>query len=534
MTDTTQADFVIVGAGVAGGLIAHQLATAGKSVILMDAGPIVPRWKTVERFRNQFDKSDMSACYPSYPWAPAPSYGRPHDYFIQKGPIVFASEYLRLVGGTTWHWTGNTWRFLPNDFIEKSTFGVGRDWAITYDDLEPFYYAAELALGVAGDQDYGSPRKQPYPTPMIEMPYAEQKAMDLLNAYDPTFNVTSQPSTRSRQPYDGRPMCSGNNNCSPICPIGAMYCGVTHVERAQSAGATLIPNAVAFKLELGEKKRIKAVYYKDPQGVEHRVEGRHFVLTANAIETAKLMLMSESREFPNGIGNSSGMVGRNLMDHPKTGVTFYAGMPLWPGRGPEQSSSMLGFRDGPFRATQSPKKIQNWDINVSLSEAAKIFAGGKLLKPAELDERIRDRASRFMAYTAYHEILPLPTNRITPSSSLKDAIGIPRPEIYWDVDDYVRRGMAHTHEVFDSIVKALGGTEVKHDDSVQTSHHIVGTCIQGKNPADSVVDGYGRTYDHDNLFIAGGATMASVTTVNVTLSIAALALRTADALKREG
>src|SRR5665213_3854171 len=245
------------------------------------------------------------------------------------------------------------------------------------------------------------------------------------------------------------------------------------------------------------------------------------------------MLISTSGDYPNGVGNSSGMVGRNLMDHPKTSVTFYSGKPLWPGRGPEQSTSMIGYCDGAFRSTMAAKKIQNWDLNVTLSETQKIFKEGKLLKPAALNARIRDRASRFMSYNSYHEILPLPTNRVVPSKTEKDAIGIPRPEIYWNVDDYVKRGAAHTRKVFADIVSVLGGSETEYDDTFGTSQHPVGTTIMGNDPRDSVVDVACRSFDHQHLFIASGAVMASVSTFNITLTIAALALRVADTLKKE-
>jgi len=533
MNDTQDADIVIVGAGVAGSMVAHQLAMAGKSVLILEAGPRVPRWQTVERFRNQPDKGDMSEAYPNPPWAPAPHYSKPHDYYIQKGAIVYASEYLRMVGGTTWHFTANTWRFRPNDFKEKSTFGVGRDWPISYDDLEPYYYKAEVEIGVTGDQDYGSPRKQPYPMRQPPTPYAEKVAMELLNAFNPEFNVTTQPACRASRPYDGRPTCSGNNNCSPICPIGAMYNGIMHVEKAEHAGARVLENAVAYKIEVGPDRKIKAVHYKDSQGASHRIIGKYFVLASHTIETPKLMLISTSGDYPNGVGNSSGMVGRNLMDHPKTSVTFYSGKPLWPGRGPEQSTSMIGYCDGAFRSTMAAKKIQNWDLNVTLSETQKIFKEGKLLKPAALNARIRDRASRFMSYNSYHEILPLPTNRVVPSKTEKDAIGIPRPEIYWNVDDYVKRGAAHTRKVFADIVSVLGGSETEYDDTFGTSQHPVGTTIMGNDPRDSVVDADCRSFDHQNLFIASGAVMASVSTFNITLTIAALALRVADTLKKE-
>ena len=150
---TDQADVVVVGSGVAGALVAYQLALAGKSVIMLEAGPRLPRWQTVERFRNQPDKSDNSAAYPSTAWAPHPEYGPPNDYLILKGEHKFNSQYIRAVGGTTWHWAASAWRFIPNDFKMKTLYGVGRDWPIVYDDLEPYYYRAEQELGVWGPSD---------------------------------------------------------------------------------------------------------------------------------------------------------------------------------------------------------------------------------------------------------------------------------------------------------------------------------------------------------------------------------------------
>jgi choline dehydrogenase-like flavoprotein len=149
-TDTQKADVVVVGSGVAGAIVAHQLASTGKSVILLEAGPRMPRWEIVERFRNQPDKTDFMAPYPSGPWAPHPEYGPPNDYLILKGEHKFNSQYIRAVGGTTWHWAASAWRFIPNDFKMKTVYGVGRDWPIQYDDLEHYYQRAEEELGVWG------------------------------------------------------------------------------------------------------------------------------------------------------------------------------------------------------------------------------------------------------------------------------------------------------------------------------------------------------------------------------------------------
>jgi choline dehydrogenase-like flavoprotein len=535
MADTLQADVVVVGSGVAGAIVAHQLALAGKSVILLEAGPRMPRWQIVERFRNQADKSDNSAPYPSSAWAPHPEYGPPNNYLILKGEHKFNSQYIRAVGGTTWHWAASAWRFMPNDFKTQTVYGVGRDWPIQYDDLEHYYQRAEEELGVWGpsDEELGSPRSQPYPMQPLPLSYNEQTIKSALNGYDPKFHVVTEPVARNSRPYDGRPPCCGNNNCMPICPIGAMYNGIVHVEKAEQAGAKLIDNAVVYKLEVGPQKKITAALYKDPQGNERRVEGKYFVLAANGIETPKIMLMSTSHDFPNGVGNSSDMVGRNLMDHPGTGVTFYANEKLWPGRGPQEMTSLIGFRDGPFRATEAAKKIHLSNLARVDQETQKIFAEGKVLKPAELDARIRDQSARFVEFDCFHEILPAPENRILPSKTQTDAIGIPRPEITYRIDDYVKRGAAHTREVYATVTKVLGGTDVQFQDEFAPNNHITGAAIMGSDPHNSVVDKNCRTFDHPNLFISSSATMPTVGTVNVTLTIAALALRMADQLKKE-
>lgn len=530
-----QADIVVVGSGVAGALVAYELARAGKSVLMLEAGPRLPRWEIVERFRNQADKMDFMAPYPSTPWAPHPEYGPPNNYLVLKGEHQFNSQYIRAVGGTTWHWAASTWRFLPNDFKLRSVYGIARDWPIQYQDLERYYGLAEEALGVWGpnDEDLGSPRSQPYPMTPLPLSFSERTIKDALNAHDASFHVVTEPVARNSRPYDGRPTCCGNNNCMPICPIGAMYNGIVHVEKAEQAGARLIENAVVFKLEVGPNKRIVAARYKDSKGAEHRVEGKWFVLAANGIETPKLMLMSTSQDFPKGVGNSSDMVGRNLMDHPGTGVSFYADRKLWPGRGPQEMTSLIGFRDGPFRATQAGKKLHLSNISRIEQETQRIFKEGKLIKPADLDARIRDQAARYVQFDSFHEILPLPENRIVPSATEVDAIGIPRPEITYHIDDYVKRSAVHTREVYATAAQVMGGTNVEFHDDFAPNNHITGATIMGADPKDSVVDKDCRTFDHPNLFISSSSTMPTVGTVNVTLTIAALALRIADQLKKE-
>ncbi|MFV8782937.1 GMC family oxidoreductase [Microbulbifer sp. SA54] len=529
------AEFVIVGSGVAGALVASELARAGKTVIMLEAGPRLPRWQTVERYRNQADKTDFMACYPSAPWAPHPEYGAgKNDYLILKGRHRFNSQYIRAVGGTTWHWAASCWRFLPSDFKLNSLYGVGRDWPIEYADLEPWYQRAEAELGVWGpaDEDLGSPRRQPYPMNPLPLSYNEARIKQRMNAHNPDWRVVTEPVARNSRPYDGRPTCCGNNNCMPICPIGAMYNGIIHVEKAEASGAGLIHSAVVNRL-VSEGDRIVAVEYKDPAGNNFRVDGKTFVLAANGIETPKLMLLSRGHHHPDGVGNHSDMVGRNLMDHPGTGIRFYADEPLWPGRGPQEMTSVVGFRDGDFRAEYAGKKLHLSNLS-AVDHAAHVALGENLgVDVPALNARIRDLAARYVEFNSFHELLPDPGNRIVPSATEKDASGIPRPEITYSIGDYVARSARHTRETYSEIARLLGATGITYTDEFAPNNHITGTTIMGARAEDSVVDKDCRTFGHPNLFIAGSSVMPSVGTVNVTLTIAALALRLADQLLRE-
>ncbi len=532
MTNNTSADIVVVGSGVAGSLVAHQLALAGASVIVLEAGPRIRRWRIVENFRNSSAKSDFTTPYPSMRYAPHPLYAPPNGYLIQKGEYRYDSQYLRVVGGTTWNWAAAAWRLVPSDFKLKSLYGVGRDWPYPYETLEPWYYAAEVQFGVSGPDlsiDLGSPRAKPYPMPQLPLSYLDARFAEVLNSNG--FKVVPEPVARNSLPYDQRPTCCGNNNCMPICPIAAMYNGIVHVDKAEQAGAQVVPQAVVYRIEADDKGLISAVHYKDPSGGSTRVTGKLFVLAANGIETPKLMLMSTSDKFRRGIGNSSDQVGRNLMDHPGTRVSFLANEALWPGRGPMEMTSVVNFRDGKFRSEYAAKKLHLSNGVPTMAITALLLKKG--VTGAELDRQIRDRASRTLTINSFHEILPEPRNRIVPSADHKDALGIPQPEINYSVGDYVKKSAAGTHELYAQIAGFFGGTEVAFDDQFAPNNDLMGTTMMGNDPADSVVDADCRTHDHRNLFLATSGVMPSAGSVNCTLTVAALALRLADKLKRE-
>ncbi|WP_244816827.1 GMC family oxidoreductase [Caballeronia sp. Lep1P3] len=527
MAVSTAGDVVIVGSGVAGSLVAHRLAKAGASVIVLEAGPRLARWQIVENFRRAPEKRDPCAPYPLERHAPRPEPTNPGSYLVNRGAQVYEPQFLRLVGGTTWHWAGAAWRLLPADFALRTRYGVGRDWPFPYETLEPWYAQAERELGVAGpDIDLGSPRSSPYPMPPLPLSYMDRRFGEVLAAQ--SLHAVPEPMARNSRVYDGRPPCCGANNCMPVCPIGALYHGATHADKAERAGATLIAQAVAYRIESNERGEIVAIDYKDPHGASTRVTGKRFVIAANGIETPKLLLMSASARFPKGIANGSDQVGRNLMDHPGIGVSFLANEALWPGRGPVEMSSVVDFRDGAFRGQQAAKKLHLSNAAPTLVVTAKLIEDG--LTGGELDRQIRERSARRLTLGSFHEQVASPENRVTLSAQ-KDALGLPRPEITYSIDDYVRRSGADTRALFARIAGWFDGQEIEYDDALAPSSHIMGTAIMGRDANDSVVDADCRAHEHPNLFIAGSAVMPAGGSVNCTLTIAALALRLADTLE---
>ena len=150
MASSGSADVVIVGSGVAGSLVAHQLASAGASVIVLEAGPRIARWQIVENFRDSPAKADFASPYPSAALCAASDAFARQQLSDQQGRAALRRAISALVGGTTWHWAAAAWRMLPADFRMRTLYGVGRDWPFPYETLEPWYYAAEVQLGVSG------------------------------------------------------------------------------------------------------------------------------------------------------------------------------------------------------------------------------------------------------------------------------------------------------------------------------------------------------------------------------------------------
>ena len=531
-----QADVIIVGSGVAGALIADTLADAGVKVAILEAGDEVERSEAVERFQNALIKTPESA-YPVGPDADHPLSWDPDYWYRQSGPDKFRSTYIKAVGGTTWHWLGTAIRMSPNDFRLESLYKRGADWPVSYDEIEPFYVEAEHQLGVSGES--GSPpaasRSAPYPMSAIPQTYLDKHFIAKLAGT--AYHVSSTPQARNSVERDDRPGCCGSASCIPVCPVQAKYDATVHIERAKAKGAVVHAATTATFVETGADGNVTAIRFTRRDGTTGRAMGKLFIIAAHAIETPRLLLASTSERTPNGVANSSDLVGRNLMDHPTQLSWASSNDPVWPYRGPLSTSGIENLGDGPFRSDRGAFRIEigndghSWPTGAPVTSAAELVKQG--LRGEKLNAALRDATSRHIRLASLVEQLPDPENRITLHETERDRYGVPLPKITYRLDDYAAKGLMEATKAHQEIFDKLGTTDVHHSPSFAGAGHIIGTAKMGTDSKTSVVDSELRSHDHRNLFIVGSANFPTSATANPTLTIAALSLRAAQTIMRQ-
>jgi choline dehydrogenase-like flavoprotein len=521
-------------------------------------------------------------------------------YMEQLGPLPFSSTYERIAGGTVRHWLGTSLRFVPNDFRMYSEYGQMVDWPLSYDDLEPWYGKAEYAIGVSANvaqQAYlGITFAPGYAYPMNPIPPSLVDDAVTAAVTGQTFQglplvVTETPAGRNSQPYANgsddpskkRRVCAGNTNCIPICPIQAKYDpSVTLSYALNTNNVTLKPQCVANNIVVGDDgqvQQIDYVTYDDilgPATGKGSVSARRYVLAAHAIETPRLCLMSTNGgKTPNGVANGSGQMGRNLMDHPLylAWALTKEQAPVFGYRGPLATSGIESLRDGAFRSERAAFRIEigneGWNFSIgdpwtttldfingtNVSQLNPPPAGASqpsaLWGPA-LVTALNDGLTRQFRLGFLVEQEPEASNRVTLSTTVFDHLGLPRPQIVYDLSEYTRAGIVAAKQAADAIFEMMGATqftqeppeddpasfEIVIDGKTQRvkffgSGHIVGTYRMGTDASNSVVNADQRSWDHKNLFLVGSGTFPTVATGNPTLTLTALALRTADVLLKD-
>jgi choline dehydrogenase-like flavoprotein len=593
MTGDTQYDVVIVGGGVTGALMARHLTGAKLRVLLLEAGPATA-W-TFDGYTQHLQRFYAAAGKgPESPWPPSVNAPQPDTrdvregdgYFVQEGPDKYGSSYSRLLGGSTLHWLGVSLRMLPEDFELRSRYGVGRDWPLQAADLEPYYEAAEQAIGVAADvadQSYlGIDFRDGYDYPMRRIPpsYSDHvlagavDGMEVeLGSQQVALNVRSYPAARNSIPRGdyvpvgavddrtggqalGRDLgqrCAGNTACTPICPIQAKYNASKSLAQADKRYLQVLAQAVASKIHVdaasGAVQSIEYLRYEDPDSPRctmHKARGRAYVLAAHAVENAKLMLVS-------GLGGASGQLGRNLMDHPTLYAWGLSPVPIGPYRGPQSTAGIEDMRGGPFRAEHAAFRFDvgndGWRAPAGAPDSTVAEAvTNQDLFGAQLHDHLASTLQRQVRFSLSVEQLPSPHNSVTINPSYVDPLGLPRPVIHYRIDDYTLAGMAAASDVAREVFGRAGITDCT--DSEQASWfpsvayrgneyryhgmgHFGGTHIMGDRAEQSVVDADQRSWEHRNLYLIGSGSFPTMGTSNPTLTMAALTLRTAERLAAE-
>ena len=596
----TRHDVVIVGSGFAGANLAWLLARAGRRVLILEAGPGLDaaHGEFLERYVLSTLKTptapyppDAGALDPSRTNAPRPTaealihaWNDPARSYLEYAPgsLPFGSTTERLAGGTGNHWMGTAIRMDGADFALRSTYGRGLDWPLGYDDLEPHYRRAERLVGVAGDRAEqeevnGIPYAAGYDYP--QGPIAPSHGDRLfrsrvdgaaLAADSPAAaRTTSTPAGRNAGPFGGRSACRGSASCVPICPVRAKYDPRVALRAALDTGRVeLLAKAVVDAVHVDGGGAVTGLHYLTYDDVsvpaaggrtgEGVAAGAVYVLAAHAIENARILLNTE-RVTGRPVANSSGLVGRHLMDHPvylAWGLTP-PGTPFYAYRGPQSTSGVETLRDGPFRRRRAAWRIEignagwTWPIGDPYVTGADFVYGRndsgvnperRILANREYAAAVNGFLTRQFRLAFLIEQEADPSNRVELSDDWTDNLGIPRPRVTWGVSDYVRDGFASARAAAARIMDLLGAADhtttradapaaFRHDGqdfNYRGAGHVCGTHVMGNAPANSVVDARQRTWDHPNLYLAGCGSMPSVGTQNPTLTMLALACRTAD------
>jgi choline dehydrogenase-like flavoprotein len=509
-----EVDFCIVGAGAGGGVLGAKLAEVGFSVVILDAGP---HWSPVKDF-----VSDETASYKLY-WT---------DERITGGddPVELGSNNSgRGVGGSTVHYSMVKMRAHAEDFRRRSLEGeiAGAqlcDWPITFEDLEPYYEEVEEALQIAGPTHYpwGKRRRR---FPQREHELNASANMLVRGCTKLGIPVAPCPVSTLSAPHEDRPPCVYRGFCNYGCTTNAKSSIlVTYIPRAIRAGAEVRPNSMAAQIEHDRTGRVTGVLHFQKGSRElFKQRAKNVIVAGYAIETPRLLLNSSSALFPNGLANSSGMVGRCFMVH--SGHQVFAKFPYRINQ--YKAPPGLALTEHFNRTMPEAGFVCGYTIEVvgphPVDFAARI-ATARGLWGAELRRKMLDY-NYYSGIGIVGEILPQARNVVKLHETERDQYGLPIPHIIFGYHDNDRRLIGHAITKMKEILEAAGGDDIWEADRTA---HLLGTCRMGDDPKYSVVNADCRAHDVPNLFVCDGSVFPTSAAVNPSLTIEAIAARTAD------
>ncbi len=524
-------DFVIVGSGAAGGIMAKELSTAGFSVVVLEQGPRLTE--------SQFDHDEFGSFMRNInindpATQPQTFRATPQDTAEKGQPLV----YGRLVGGSNAHFTANVWRLHPSDFNEASTLGgmpgTGFvDWPISYDELEPYYTKVDWELGVSGEPGPFDPwRSKGYPMP----PLPVKSSGVLMDRGAKALGLHSQPAPMAinSQYYNGRAACQHCGFCLFfMCEFRSKSTSMAvMLPIAEATGRCEIrPGSYVARVEMGSDGRARGVSYFDARKRLQLQRAKAVVLCANGGETPRLLLNSSTSRFANGLANSSGIVGKHLMFNTYFGVNAQFEHPLNEYKSVQNTRIVLDFYDSdPRRGFYGGGGIDARFGKYSITFALGGLPPGSPTWGEGFARGLAEQYTRSMFFGCHGTSLPLEANSVSIDPTLKDAWGLPCMRVtYKDHPDDLKNAEFLTARAME-IARAAGALKAWPEPvQPQTNAvHLLGTCRMGDDPRASVVDKFNRTHDIRNLFICDGSSMVTSSRGQPTMTISALAFRAGE------
>jgi choline dehydrogenase-like flavoprotein len=533
-----EVDFVIVGSGAAGGVLAKELSTKGFSVVVLEQG----LYRTAADFNH--DELDVMI---NNGLMNHPGWNDPQTFRRYETETAAVSRggpppalYARGVGGSSVHFTANYWRFHQSDFMERSMLGPMEgtgfaDWPISYEELEPYYSKVEWECGVSGSPGpFEAPRSRPYPMP----PLPVKSSGVLFEKGARAIGLHPQPAPMAilSEPFNGRPACAHCGFCMGFgCEMNAKSSTLASmIPLAEATGRCEIrPLSTVFRIQTNAAGRVTEVVYLDSAGQQQAQKTRAVILSANGAETPRLLFMSETSRNPDGLANSSGIVGKYLMGngHSITQAAFEH--PLNEFKSVQvtrivhdfyENDSTRGFYGG--GGMDARPYLDSTPIMFSMSG----LPPGKPRWGLEYKQMLRHYFTRKMLVLGSTTSVPLERNNISLDPNLKDDKGRPAIRMtYMDHDDDLAMATFLQDRAVE-ILGAAGAAEIWRDpvEGGTIQAHLLGTCRMGDDPATSVVDKYHRAHDVSNLFICDGSSFVSSGRGQPTMTIQALAFRAAE------
>jgi len=520
-------DVLIIGSGASGAAVAYSLAETKMRILCLEQGDWV---KSTDYPSNGRDWE--ARLFSDFATSPNRR-NRITDYPINDSNSPIKVVNFNGVGGSTVMYTAHYPRLHPSDFRVKSLDGVADDWPVDYWTLEPFFAENDRMTGVAGlSGDPAYPHHTP-PLPPLPLGKTGTRYAQTMNKLG--WHWWPSDSAIVTQEYEGRAPCINLGHCTPGCAQGAKSSAdITYWPHALRAGVELRTRARVREITLDSNGMASGVIYYDADHREHVQPAEMVIVACNGVGTPRLLLNSTSGRFPNGLANSSGLVGKNLMFHPYAHVFGYVDEPLDGNHGPPLCVWSQEF----YETDKARDFVRGYIFQFNrgygaIMEAITSTLGGRLPVGRAHHGVYRKLINRRIGMAAAIEDLPEEHNRVTLDPVQKDSDGIPAPKIDYTIGDNSRKMIAHAIGNARTILEAAGATGIASEAPILNGGwHLLGTARMGNDPERSVVNGWGRSHDVKNLFIVDGSIWVTSGGVNPTSTIQALALYIADAIKK--